>query len=468
MMPRSSVLLAALFLSGCAGAGVYRTPDAPLPPAWQAASATPREAGAPWWSTFHDPALDRLVSAGLAANTDLAAAMARLDQAQAMARGAQAALLPAAQAQGTLARQRQSTESGLGRLTRYVPTLSRTQNQGDIGVAGSWDIDFAGGLSGARDAARGDALAARAGLDAARLALAGEIAQTLIEWRMRRADRALLQQTRANLAQIGALTRARIARGDAAAREGDATDADLAAIDAALPDLDTAIGVARNRLAVLTGRPAGAPLPELDSPELGSNAAIPTATDPGAGVPSDLLRARPDVVMAEARLRASHARIGAALSDYWPKFNLSALFGFSANDLSRLPTDSANVVTGALGLRWRLFDFGRVDAEVAAARGAEREALANWRGAVLNAGSDVENAFLALADARRILAARQDADRAQVALLARAQALQARGETGRAELLAAQNRRIDAARGVLAAQAGVASALVQCHRALGG
>lgn len=463
MMPRSPVLLAALFLSGCAGAGVYHTPDAPLPPAWQAANATPREAGAPWWSTFHDPALDRLVSAGLAANTDLAAAMARLDQAQAMARGAQAALLPAAQAQGTLARQRQSTESGLGRLTRYVPTLSRTQNQGDIGVAGSWDIDFAGGLSGARDAARGDALAARAGLDAVRLALAGEIAQTLIEWRMRRADRALLQQTRANLAQIGALTRARIARGDAAAREGDATDADLAAIDAALPDLDTAIGVARNRLAVLTGRPAGAPLPELDS-----DGPIPTATDPGAGVPSDLLRARPDVVMAEARLRASHARIGAALSDYWPKFNLSALFGFSANDLSRLPTDSANVVTGALGLRWRLFDFGRVDAEVAAARGAEREALANWRGAVLNAGSDVENAFLALADARRILAARQDADRAQVALLARAQALQARGETGRAELLAAQNRRIDAARGVLAAQAGVASALVQCHRALGG
>jgi outer membrane protein TolC len=101
--------------------------------------------------------------------------------------------------------------------------------------------------------------------------------------------------------------------------------------------------------------------------------------------------------VAERRLAAANARIGVAISEYYPKFSLGALLG-SATTISsgNLFTSGASQALGVLGLRWRLFDFGRVDAQIAAARGQEAEALAAYRLAVLRATEDVENAFSAL------------------------------------------------------------------------
>ena len=275
-----------------------------------------------------------------------------------------------------------------------------------------------------------------------------------------------MQQQRDLIAHAARIAVARVAHGDGARRDGDEAAAALAAIDAALPDYQVAITTARNTIAILTGRPAGTDLPELAGvPEA---APLPLAREPAAGAPADLLRLRPDLVLAEAHLRASHARIGAALSEYWPKVSLSGLFGFSSNDVSLLGTNGANVITGAIGLRWRLFDFGRVDAEVAAARGAEREALAAYRGSVLSAGGDVENAFVALEGARRTLAARRSADAIAGGLLDQARASQRAGQSSEADLVAAQTRRIDSQRALLGAQHDLAGALVRCHRALGG
>jgi len=466
MTARRLALLATLWLTACAGAGPYHAPDLPLAPAWDAANADPRAARADWWHDFGDPQLDRLIAAGLADNADIAGALARLDQARAAAGAAHAARLPSGETQDTVARQRQSIDSGLGRLVPYVPGLSRVQNQGDLGVSVNWDIDFAGGLAGQAHAAQADAEGAHAGLAAAQLATAAAIADAWLAWRHARADRALLLHQRELTDQQVSLVDARVMRGDAARHDGDEAAATLAAIDAVLPDADSAIVIARNRIAILIGRPAGTDLPELDGPP--DTAPMPTAGEPAAGTPADLLRQRPDLVLAEARLRASHARIGSALAEYWPKFSLSGLFGFSSNNLALLGGNSANVITGAAGLRWRLFDFGRIDAEVAGARGAEREALAAYRGAVLSAGGEVENGFVTLAAARRRLAARMAADATAEHLLAQARARQRAGDISQFELVVAETRRIDAARGLLAARADVASALVACHRALGG
>src|SRR5213076_424057 len=106
---------------------------------------------------------------------------------------------------------------------------------------------------------------------------------------------------------------------------------------------------------------------------------------------------RPDLIVAERRLAAANARIGVAISEYHPKFSLGALLG-SATAISsgNLFTTGANQPQGVLGLRWRLFDFGRVDAQIAVARGREGEALAAYRLAVLRATEEVENSFSAL------------------------------------------------------------------------
>jgi outer membrane protein TolC len=112
---------------------------------------------------------------------------------------------------------------------------------------------------------------------------------------------------------------------------------------------------------------------------------------------SDLLRRRPDIVAAEREIAASNARIGQANAEYYPRISLSALLGNEAISPGDLFHERAFQPTAIAGLRWRLFDFGRVDAEVRQARGANAEALVQYRASVLRAAEDVEDAFNALA-----------------------------------------------------------------------
>jgi len=112
--------------------------------------------------------------------------------------------------------------------------------------------------------------------------------------------------------------------------------------------------------------------------------------------PASLLQRRPDVIAAERRLAASSARIGVATAEYYPKVSLSALLGFESLSASKLFTAQAFQPAATAGLRWRLFDFGRVNAEVAGAKGAYAEALARYRKSMLQATSDVEDALIAL------------------------------------------------------------------------
>jgi outer membrane protein TolC len=115
------------------------------------------------------------------------------------------------------------------------------------------------------------------------------------------------------------------------------------------------------------------------------------------GTPADLLRRRPDLIVAERRLAASNARIGEAVAEYYPKFSLSALLG-SATAVSggNLFSGGASQSAGVLGLRWRLFDFARINAQIEQAKGQEAEALAAYRQSVLRATEEVENALSAL------------------------------------------------------------------------
>jgi outer membrane protein TolC len=110
-----------------------------------------------------------------------------------------------------------------------------------------------------------------------------------------------------------------------------------------------------------------------------------------------MIRRRPDLIVAERHLATANARIGVAISEYYPKFSLGGLVG-SATSISSgdLFTTGAKQAQGVLGLRWRLFDFGRIEAQIAAAHGQEAEALAAYRLAVLRAAEDVENSFSAL------------------------------------------------------------------------
>jgi outer membrane protein TolC len=161
-----------------------------------------------------------------------------------------------------------------------------------------------------------------------------------------------------------------------------------------LPPLRITLAQQLNRLDVLMGAAPGTYAAELkDSPQ---NFTVPViGTDGG---PEMLLRRRPDVIAAERKLAASNARIGVAVAEYYPKVSLGGLLGFETLQSGSLFSAQAFQPQAVLGLHWRLFDFGRVDAEVAQAKGANAEALALYRQSMLRATEDVENAIVSLAE----------------------------------------------------------------------
>lgn len=171
------------------------------------------------------------------------------------------------------------------------------------------------------------------------------------------------------------------------------SEGELAQVQATVPELLTGIDAAMNALDIMLGTPAGTHRTELTSAGTIPQAPLITST----GTPGDLLRRRPDIIVAERHLAASSARIGVAISEYYPKFSLIALLG-SATAVSgdNLFSSGASQSAGVLGLRWRLFDFGRINAQIDQAKGQEAEALAAYRLSVLRATEDVENAFSAL------------------------------------------------------------------------
>src|SRR5690606_3342498 len=197
--------------------------------------------------------------------------------------------------------------------------------------------------------------------------------------------------------------------------------AQLETTAATIPALEAQEQVAMHRLAVLTGRDPGALVAELSpAAPLPSLPSLPPRIDPGT--PGDLLRARPDVAAAEARLHAATARIGVATADLFSRFTLGGLIGSQAIDSSALFERDSETRIVALGVDWSFLDVGRVRARIAAANADAEGELARWQQAVLLALEDTENALVRhsrtrVADAHLERAAR---DAAVAARLARA------------------------------------------------
>lgn len=462
-LTRSTAITSLLLLTGCTVGTNYSRPTLDTPTAWQMANKLPRPVDTRWWRSYSDPRLDRLVSIALAGNLDIEQALARIDQARAAARYAGAAELPSGEINGLLGRERLATAAGIGQLAQYLPDFPRTQNEARVTAGAAWDLDFAGGLRRNREAANAGIAAAVGNAATARLTVATEVTNAYLHYRGAQAQLATLKERRAAMADRHDIVALRVRAGTASEQALDVISASLAAVDAAIPVQRAILTVMHDRIAVLTGQPAQTSLPELDGP-----ATVPLAADPAAGVPGDILRQRPDVLAAEARLRAAHARVGVALAEYWPKLSLSALIGFDTTDLSQFGSDASNIIQATTGLHWRLFDFGRINAEVSSARGKERELLAAYRSAVLSAGEQVESSFAMLA-ARRVEFDRRTAQRnALTAAYHRAQLSFKAGQISRDRLRVSELAQLDAEDALISARTELSLAIATCHRALGG
>jgi NodT family efflux transporter outer membrane factor (OMF) lipoprotein len=325
-------------------------------------------------------------------------------------------------------------------------------------------------------AAAGELQAAQADQLGTRVTVAADAADAYLQVRGFQARLAVAQDQIETDAKLLELVRARRHAGAADEREIAQAEALLRQARTVVPTLRANLSAQLNRLDVLMGAQPGTYANELtqgsgqaNGPahgQAGDIPAIPPITAQAS--PTDVLRRRPDVIAAERRLAASNERIGAALSDYYPKLSLSGLLGFDSLNTNDLFTARAfqPAITG--GLRWRLFDFGKVDAEVQSARGANAEALAIYRQTVLKAAEDVENAFVSLTETQ---ARRVELD-GEVASLQRARDLSERayraGSITLTDVLDADRQLLVARDDLDATRADAARAAVAAFRALGG
>lgn len=398
----AAILLLGVSVSACGGVGPdYQVPSTPVAPFHNAAPTAVGAVAPPldrWWEGFQDPELTRIIQRALEQNLDLAGALARVRQARAAASAAGAQLLPTADFTPQVAKDRQSLESPTGAIGRHLPGYQRDQTQYDVGAAASWEIDLFGGLRRGEEAANAEAEAAQAAQLGTRVSVAADAADAYFRIRGDQARLAVTRDQIATDAHLLDLVRLRLSRGLATDREEAQAEALLAQARAAVPPLRIDLEAQMNRLDVLMGAQPGTYAAELGGAQ--GNITAPSVTIPivaGGDQPGDLLRRRPDIIAAERRLAAANARIGQTVSDYYPKMSLSGLLGFESLDAGHLFRAATFQPQGMLGLRWRLFDFGKVDAEVAQARGATAEALAQYRQSVLRAAEDVEDAFMTLA-----------------------------------------------------------------------
>jgi NodT family efflux transporter outer membrane factor (OMF) lipoprotein len=333
-----------------------------------------------------------------------------------------------------------------------------------VGATASWEIDLFGGLRRGAQAARAEAQIAEAERLGARISVSAESADAYFRIRGDQSRISVAQQQIEVDAHLLKLVKARRAQGVSSDREQAQAEALLEQAQAVLPLLRIDLEAQLNRLDVLMGAQPGTYAHELE----GTSEIAPVPAIPANDRPVEVLRRRPDVIAAERRVAAASARIGVALSDYYPKISLSGVLGYESVTGNNLFTSEAFQPLGSGAVRWRLFDFGRIRAEVAAARGADAEALALYQQSVLRAAEDVEDAFVGLVQTE----ARTRDLEGEVASLARAQELSqqsyASGVIPLTDVLDADRLLLTARDDLAQSRADDARAAVRVFRALGG
>jgi NodT family efflux transporter outer membrane factor (OMF) lipoprotein len=252
--------------------------------------------------------------------------------------------------------------------------------------------------------------------------------------------------------------------GIASDRELAQAQALLSQAKATIPLLTISLEAQMNRLDVLMGAQPG-----TYAAELSAVADIPEVPEiSGYGTPTELLRRRPDIIAAERMVAASNARIGQALAEYYPKLSLSGIVGSQALAPAHLFEQQGFQPISVVGLRWRLFDFGAVAAEVKRARGANAEALLQYRSSALHAAEDVEDAFSLLVQSEN----RRDEVVHEIAELQRGRDLSqqsyAAGVIALTDVLDADRQLLAAKDDLAVARESAARAAVGSYRALGG
>ncbi|MBI3869438.1 MAG: efflux transporter outer membrane subunit [Verrucomicrobia bacterium] len=407
--------LTAALLSGCAAGPDYKPPASVAPPAFHhggtnapasTANAEAMDVSA-WWTVFHDATLDSLILEAASTNLDLRVASARILEARALRMGSRAGWFPGVNAGGSYSRTRPSENTVGGRNLKAFHIPLETDNF-SAGFDMSWELDLFGGTRRAVEAATADAAAS---VEARREVLVSVLAEVGLSYLDLRGYQRQLQVAQGNLKaqeRTLQLTRDRFKAGLTSELDTARSEAQVALTRAQIPPFEDGVERASHRLAVLLGQPPGALHSRLDP-----LAAIPSAPPAiPVGLPSDLLRRRPDVRRAERELASATARVGVATSDLFPKFFLTGAAGLQSLDSSDFFNAGSRNWSLGPSLKWPIFSAGRIRQNIQAQKAREQQAALRYEQVVLRSLEEVENALVSFGKEQERFRSLNDAERA--------------------------------------------------------
>ncbi len=437
------LVLAVLCCGGCKTGPDYKTPEKPVPDKWSSLSpgveaGTPATEAAAWWTTLNDPVLTSLITRGVEKNLDLKLAGARIREARAARGIAAGALLPTLGAAGSYERMEavkpptQSSapsvsvggtvsaagvtpgvtvigrnfsviQNGIGSKGSTTVSFrpgasqgapSRQSNLFQTGLDAAWELDVFGGKQRGVEAADADLAASEEFRSGVLASLASEIALSYIDLRT---SQNRLDITRKNIEaqeNTARLTADRFQAGLSSELDSVRALGQVAGTKSQIPLLETRVQMSMHRLAVLLAAEPAALKEELATP-------APLPTPPAmvpVGIPSDLLRRRPDIRQADRQLAAATARIGQAMADRFPKFTLTGNIAGQSLNLGSL-LDSANRMWSiGPGVSVPIFQGGRILANIEAQNARQEQAAIQYEQSILAALADVENGLVSFAN----------------------------------------------------------------------
>jgi multidrug efflux system outer membrane protein len=444
-------LAAAALLGGCAVGPDYRPPHTAMPGGWAGTSDTAAPpALASWWQTFHDPQLTTLMDEALRANLDVQLATARLREARYSRDVTAGALWPSVNSSADYQRTRQGS-AGERNLFR-------------AGLDAVWEMDIFGGIRRNVESAEASVLAAREGLHDVQVSLAAEVALNYVQLRGYQQQIRIAQENLAAQRHTADITRQRFNAGFVSGLDVANADAQVASTESTIPLLEVFARQSIYALSVLLARPPAELLNEL-----AATGPLPvTPPEVPAGLPSDLLRRRPDIRQAEAQLHAATAQIGVAVADLFPKFSLTGSLNWQADKLSGLNDGAARMWSIGPSVNWPIFQGGSLEANVRVQEALRDQAYLTYRKTVLAALQDVENALIAYAkewDHRRSLNDAVVANRKAVEL---ATELYREGQTDFLNVLESQRSLYLSETAFVQSDSSLGQNLIALYKALGG
>jgi outer membrane protein, multidrug efflux system len=460
-VPRGTPLVLLLLLGGCAVGPDYKAPEPMVAGQW----AEPLEAGlkaqpaslAQWWSTLNDPQLDTLIARAIEGNLDLKVATARLAEARAARGVAAAELFPTVDAAGGYSRTRDSAGGNRG-------FAAGENDLFNVRLDAAWEIDVWGRIRRGVESADADIGSAEEGRRDVLVTLLAEVARNYIELRSFQERVAIAVANTKTQAESLELTRSRFAAGLTSELDVARAESNLRTTESEVPTLRAGEKQAAHRLATLVGKPPGALLEELAAvkpvPAVGGEVPI--------GLPSELLRRRPDIRKAERDLQSATALIGVATADLFPRFSLTGSFGFENSQVGGMFDSPNRFWSFGPAVKWPVFEAGRIRANIKVQEARTDAALATYERTVLLALEEAENAIVNYARERDRRESLRQAVAATVRSVELSQTLYKAELTDFLSVLDAQRQLFQLQDQLASSDATVSANLVLLYKALGG